>query len=167
MKSENGSFLKVCQAFFWIEKKINPAEVDAINRLVIVGASGMGALTFQPESSLSLERSELSLDEIVAECQKIFESNNSDNLDELFRMGGNLKSGRCSGLCALTFFLIIGMTSLLHILQLCSKGNLGLSQGNLEKRRTIKQAWNVSGLFKNERNVWQCGPLPDIPFLWF
>ncbi len=77
-----------------LKEKINPAEVDAMNRLAIVGASGMGALTYQPESSLSLARSELSLDEIAAECKKIFESKDSDNLDELFRMGGSSGGAR-------------------------------------------------------------------------
>lgn len=72
-----------------IKEKINPVEVDAINRLAIVGASCMGALTYKPESRFSLTRSELTLDEIAAECQNIFESNDSDNLDELFQMGGS------------------------------------------------------------------------------
>jgi serine/threonine-protein kinase HipA len=77
-----------------LKEKINPAEVDAINRLAIVGASCMGALTYLPESNLSLTRSELTLDEIAAECQKVFESNDSDNLDELFQMGGSSGGAR-------------------------------------------------------------------------
>ena len=77
-----------------LKEKINPAEVDAVNRLAIVGASGMGALTYRPECNLSLTQSELSLDEIAVECQKIFESNNSDNLDELFKIGGSSGGAR-------------------------------------------------------------------------
>lgn len=78
-----------------LKEKINPAEVDSINRLAIVGASGMGALTYQPESiRLSLTQSELSLDEIATECHNIFESHDSDNLDELFQMGGSSGGAR-------------------------------------------------------------------------
>lgn len=77
-----------------LKEKINPAEVDAVNRLAIVGASGMGALTYQPESSLSLAQSELSLDEIAVECQNVFECNDSDNLEELFQMGGSSGGAR-------------------------------------------------------------------------
>jgi len=77
-----------------LKEKINPAEVDAINRLAIVGTSGMGALTYRPESSLSLTQSELSLDKIAAECQNVLESNDSDNLDELFQMGGSSGGAR-------------------------------------------------------------------------
>ncbi|MFT3982862.1 MAG: type II toxin-antitoxin system HipA family toxin [Lachnospiraceae bacterium] len=77
-----------------LKKRINPAEVHAIDRLAIVGASGMGALTYQPESSLSLRQSRLSLDELAAECQNIFESKESDNLDVLFQMGGSSGGAR-------------------------------------------------------------------------
>ncbi len=77
-----------------LKEKINPTEVDAINRLAIVGASGMGALTYRPESSLSLTQSELSLDKIAAECQNVLESNDSDSLDELFQMGGSSGGAR-------------------------------------------------------------------------
>ncbi len=77
-----------------LKEKINPAEFDAINRLAMVGSSCIGALTYQPESSLSLTRSDLTLDEIAVECQKIFESKDSDNLDELFQMGGSSGGAR-------------------------------------------------------------------------
>lgn len=35
-----------------MKNKINPYEVDAINRLAIVGKSGMGALEYYPENRL-------------------------------------------------------------------------------------------------------------------
>lgn len=77
-----------------LREKISPSEVDAINRLAIVGTSGMGALTYQPECSLPLTQSELSLEEIAEECKNVFESNDSDNLDELFQMGGSSGGAR-------------------------------------------------------------------------
>lgn len=76
------------------ENKINPAEVDALNRLAIVGSNGMGALSYYPENGLSLAGSDLSLDQIALECSKVIESGRSDNLDELFCMGGSSGGAR-------------------------------------------------------------------------
>ena len=53
---------------------IDPAGVDSLNRLAIVGASGMGALTYQPENRLNTGMTDLSLDQIAVECGKIFET---------------------------------------------------------------------------------------------
>ncbi|MCD8110960.1 MAG: type II toxin-antitoxin system HipA family toxin [Clostridiales bacterium] len=77
-----------------LKEKINPAEVDSMNRLAIVGATGMGALTYQPERSLAVEWSEMSLDQIALECAKVFKTEESDNLDTLFRMGGSSGGAR-------------------------------------------------------------------------
>lgn len=77
-----------------IKEKINPAEVDSINRLAIVGSTGMGALTYQPERSLVTERSEMSLDQLALECEKVFKTEESDNLDALFQMGGSSGGAR-------------------------------------------------------------------------
>ena len=57
-----------------MKNKINPYEVDAINRLAIVGKSGMGALEYYPENRFMQEEEKMSLDEIAAECEKIFET---------------------------------------------------------------------------------------------
>ena len=51
-----------------MKNKINPYEVDAINRLAIVGKSGMGALEYYPENRFMQEEEKMSLDEIAAEC---------------------------------------------------------------------------------------------------
>ncbi|MCD8148155.1 MAG: type II toxin-antitoxin system HipA family toxin [Clostridiales bacterium] len=77
-----------------IKEKINPAEVDSMNRLAIVGTTGMGAITYQPERSLVEEWSEMSLDQIALECEKVFKTEESDNLDALFRMGGSSGGAR-------------------------------------------------------------------------
>ena len=77
-----------------IKNKINPYEVDAINRLAIVGKSGMGALEYYPENRFMQEEEKMSIDEIAAECEKIFETNNSDSLDTIFQMGGS-SGGAC------------------------------------------------------------------------
>lgn len=77
-----------------LKEKMNPAEVDSLNRLAIVGRSGMGALTYQPENLISLEYEELSLDQIALECKKMFETEQSENLDLLFQKGGSSGGAR-------------------------------------------------------------------------
>ena len=44
-----------------IQNKINPAEVGSLNRLAIVGKTGMGALEYQPEDKIKLVETDLSL----------------------------------------------------------------------------------------------------------
>lgn len=77
-----------------IKEKINPAEVDSMNRLAIVGTTGMGALTYQPERRLVAEWAEMSLDQIALECENVFKTEESDNLDALFRMGSSSGGAR-------------------------------------------------------------------------
>lgn len=77
-----------------MKKKINPDEIDSLNRLAIVGTKGMGALEYRPEHLLESDYSTLSLDQIAMECARIFESQKSENLDEIFRMGGSSGGAR-------------------------------------------------------------------------
>lgn len=77
-----------------LKNKINPAQVDSINRLAIVGRTGMGALAYQPEHRMEMEMGEMDLDQIAAECKKIFASQQSENLDQLFQMGGSSGGAR-------------------------------------------------------------------------
>ena len=48
----------------------------------------MGALTYYPEKSFSEQTGNLDLDELAEECQKILNTEYSDKLDELYRLGG-------------------------------------------------------------------------------
>lgn len=77
-----------------LKEKMNPIEVDSLNRLAIVASTGMGALSYYPESNLAPENVTLSLDEIALECEKMFETNECDNLDELFSRGGSSGGAR-------------------------------------------------------------------------
>lgn len=74
---------------FLLKHKMNPMETDSMNRLAIVGASGMGALTYEPDYHFNLPESDLSLDDIAAECANMLKTNYSDNLDDLFLLGGS------------------------------------------------------------------------------
>ena len=74
---------------------IDPDRVDALNRLAIVGTSGMGALTYHPEAELNGDEEEgISLDELARDCERIMRTQECENLDELFRMGGSSGGAR-------------------------------------------------------------------------
>lgn len=71
-----------------------PEEIDPLTRLSIVGSSGMGALEYRPVSSLQSQFSSSDLDHLAAECEKILRSQDSDDLDLLFSMGGSSGGAR-------------------------------------------------------------------------
>ncbi len=73
---------------------LNPAVVDAINRLAIVGSSGMGVLKYEPAHRIGDPVVGMTLDEIAVECRKMFATNETENLDELFIMGGSSGGAR-------------------------------------------------------------------------
>ena len=78
----------------FLKNKINPAEVDNLNRLAVVQKSGMGALTYKPEHKFEATNNVSDFDILAQECSKILESQNSDNLDELFQLGGSSGGAR-------------------------------------------------------------------------
>ena len=78
----------------FLKNKINPAEIDNLNRLAVVQESGMGALIYKPEHKFQTENDISDLDILAQECSKILESQNSDNLDELFCLGGSSGGAR-------------------------------------------------------------------------
>ena len=74
--------------------KQNPDELTVLNRLAIVGKSGMGALTYYPEKSFSEQQKPVNLDELAEECGKILNTEYSDKLDELYYLGGTSGGAR-------------------------------------------------------------------------
>ena len=72
----------------------NPYEIGSLERLAIVGASGMGALTYRPVIPINDDYDELSLDEIAKECKKVLTSETCDNLDYLFTKAGSSGGAR-------------------------------------------------------------------------
>ena len=78
----------------FLKNKINPAEIDNLNRLAVVQETGMGALTYKPEHKFETENNISDFDILSQECSKILESQNSDNLDELFQLGGSSGGAR-------------------------------------------------------------------------
>ena len=77
-----------------LKNKINPSEIDNLNRLAVVQESGMGALTYKPEHRFEAPKEESDYDKLAQECSKILKSQNSDNLDELFKLGGSSGGAR-------------------------------------------------------------------------
>ena len=77
-----------------LKSGINPATVGPLGRLAIVGNSGMGALEYRPSNELKAQMSGMSLDELATECAKMFDTENTDHLDELFRLGGSSGGAR-------------------------------------------------------------------------
>ena len=73
---------------------IDPHEVDMLNRLAIVGSSGMGALTYRPVHQWETEDAQLEYDRMAEECRKVLESEYSTDLDMLFRLGGSSGGAR-------------------------------------------------------------------------
>ena len=69
-------------------------ELTVLDRLAIVGKSGMGALTYYPEKTVPEEKTDLDLDELAVQCQKILNTEYSDKLDELYCLGGTSGGAR-------------------------------------------------------------------------
>ena len=77
-----------------IKNGIDSYVVGNLNRLSIVGASGMGALTYHPIVPVGENQEEKSLDEIARECEKLLNTDSSDDLDYLFLRGGSSGGAR-------------------------------------------------------------------------
>jgi len=69
-------------------QNINPREINPISRLAIVGETGMGALSYKPEYNL-LENKDYheDYDSLALSCKKILNTEYSDDLDNLFKLG--------------------------------------------------------------------------------
>ena len=77
-----------------LQKQMDPHTVDMLNRLAIVGETGMGALTYRPVHKLQSEQAQYDYDRISEECRKILESEYSEDLDMLFALGGSSGGAR-------------------------------------------------------------------------
>ncbi|MEG2146312.1 MAG: type II toxin-antitoxin system HipA family toxin [Lachnospiraceae bacterium] len=77
-----------------LKRQINPASISALTRLAIVGNSGMGALEYRPSNEMNEEMTAMTLDELAEECAKMFDTEHSEHLDELFRLGGSSGGAR-------------------------------------------------------------------------
>ncbi len=72
----------------------NPDTLNIIDRLALVGESGMGALAYQPQIQVPISLSHGSLDQLSRECHKILNAEFSKDLDTLYAMGGTSGGAR-------------------------------------------------------------------------
>lgn len=76
------------------ENKVNPDHLNILDRLAIIGLSGMGALTYHPHIEISHPSWNINLDHLSSECKKILNAEYSDELDTLYAMGGTSGGAR-------------------------------------------------------------------------
>lgn len=76
------------------EKGKNTDKLTVLDRLAIVGDSGMGALTYHPQQELYEKEEWTDLDELAASCQKILNTEYTENLDKLYQLGGTSGGAR-------------------------------------------------------------------------
>ncbi len=77
-----------------IRHGIDPGSVTVLHRLALIGENGKGALSYRPAIEFENDVSSMSFDEIAAECRKLMESREPDDLDELYRLGGSSGGAR-------------------------------------------------------------------------
>lgn len=77
-----------------LSKNIDPRTINSLNRLAIVGNTGMGALSYKPVHSLVPECIIEDYDTLALECKKILNTQYSENLDNLFYLGGSSGGAR-------------------------------------------------------------------------
>lgn len=77
-----------------LKNKINPMQMGSMDRLAIIGASGMGALSYEPDYPFDLPEPTLDLDRIATECANILKTDYSNDIDTLFKLGGSSGGAR-------------------------------------------------------------------------
>lgn len=77
-----------------LSKKIDVSSVRLIERLGIVGTTGMGAIEYFPELVGFNEQEKMNLDQLSQECERILKEESSESLDTLFQLGGSSGGAR-------------------------------------------------------------------------
>ena len=76
-------------------QNINPREISQIDRLAIVGETGMGALSYKPEYNLLEDKDyQEDYDNLALSCKKILNTEHSADLNKLFKLGGSSGGAR-------------------------------------------------------------------------
>ncbi|HAV91003.1 MAG TPA: toxin HipA, partial [Eubacterium sp.] len=73
---------------FLLEKNID-RDITVLDRLAMVGQSGMGALEYEPDYKISETSDIHDLDYLAKECGKILKTEHSSDLDSIFKMAGS------------------------------------------------------------------------------
>ena len=72
----------------------DPAQVGQLERLAIIGESGMGALTYHPAQGNWRQASIGDLDSLAADCQRLLNHEETGDADALFAMAGSSGGAR-------------------------------------------------------------------------
>ena len=75
------------------EKGLNK-DITVLDRLALVGKTGMGALEYEPNYELGDIKETGDLDHLAKECQKILMTEYSEDLDMLYHMAGSSGGAR-------------------------------------------------------------------------
>lgn len=67
---------------------IQPQDLNILDRLAIVGQSGMGALTYRPAFQIAQKEAAFDLDRLAEESRLMLEKETVQDLDLLYQMGG-------------------------------------------------------------------------------
>ena len=73
---------------------LSPANVTQLERLAIVGESGMGALTYHPAWDIHQDVKLSDLDTLSVKCHAILNQEDVSDLDDVFQMGGSSGGAR-------------------------------------------------------------------------
>lgn len=76
------------------QRGIDPYSIGTLARLSIVGSSGMGALEYEPAAVIENGVAATDLDDIARECANLLETDFSEDLDQLFALGGSSGGAR-------------------------------------------------------------------------
>jgi serine/threonine-protein kinase HipA len=69
-------------------------EINILDRLALVGNQGMGILEYEPAYELVEEQDAKDLDYLSAQCQKVLQTEFSEDLDLLYKMAGSSGGAR-------------------------------------------------------------------------
>lgn len=76
------------------EKGYNPYQLNALQRLALVGNSGKGALTYHPDWILSDDKRNIELIQIASEVTQILQQEESPELSTIYQMAGSSGGAR-------------------------------------------------------------------------
>lgn len=80
---------------FLQSQKIDPSQLTVLDRLSLVGTSGMGALEYKPDNSFDPKESSSDLNFLASEAEKVLNRTDSGiSLDILFKLGGSSGGAR-------------------------------------------------------------------------
>lgn len=79
---------------FWVKQGYERESLNILQRLAMIGDSGMGALCYYPIRDYQKEPKVQDLDHIAEECMRILNAEEPDDLDMLFSLGGSSGGAR-------------------------------------------------------------------------